>query len=344
MKNIAFCFMSLFSLAVAAHASAQPTTTQPTTTQPLRYEVIDKHTVDAPAQFRLIANMPLQNVRVSISNCAPAPVDQFFESLASGETRTFQWHQPEGNYNCHIRINGHAANDTPWTFAADHVFASIHPIQLNVNLRELAPEMHDVTLHASRPMKKASIRVTAEDGSIIDTVEQTVPNTNAYKLSWTPSEKKPAMLEIKVWDIHDAWATNTIFYFQIPHTDIVFDTAKYAIRRDQEHHLKESLDKILDIIKTHERVAVDLYITGYTDTVGSAASNLKLSLNRAKAIAAWFKKNGLQIPTYYRGAGENSLAVPTPDETPNEQNRRAVYILSNRPPLDTATLGEFAKI
>ena len=80
------------------------------------------------------------------------------------------------------------------------------------------------------------------------------------------------------------------------------------------------------------------------DTVGSAASNDKLSLNRAKAIASWFRKHGLSIPTFYRGAGERSLAVPTPDNTPNEKNRRAVYILSNRPPLDSADLGGFTKL
>jgi hypothetical protein len=47
---------------------------------------------------------------------------------------------------------------------------------------------------------------------------------------------------------------------------------------------------------------------------------------------------------YYRGAGERGLAVQTPDNTPNEQNRRAVYILSNRPPVESVSLGSWHKL
>lgn len=338
MRSLTIAFSlccALFATQAWAQNSAQG---------PIRYEVFDRHGVDTPAQFKLIANTTLKDVNVKIYNCGQAPITQYFDEVRSGDTRLMQWSQAEGTYSCQFVITGKNDFGDSINFNQTHTFYAMTPLQLDVNLRELTPEMNDVTLHASKPMTRASITVTAEDGSHIDTVEQPIARTKTHKLVWKPNDKKPAMLEIKAWDDKNSWASFTIFYFQIPHTDIVFDTAKYEVRRDQEHHLQESLDKILEVIQTHQRVAIDLYITGYTDTVGSAASNDKLSLNRAKAIASWFRKHGLSIPTYYRGAGERSLAVPTPDNTPNEKNRRAVYILSNRPPLDSADLGGFTKL
>lgn len=339
MKYFAFAFALICTLACAqAWAQFAPASGA------VRYEVIDSHPVSEPAQFKLIANAKLKNVNVKIYNCGQNAIAQFYPEIPAGGAKLIQWTQPEGSYACQISLSGKDGVGNDWNLIKTHAFQSVTPIELNVNLRDLTPDMHDVTLKTTTPMTRAAIAVSDEDGSQIDAVDQTVARTKTHKLSWTPNGKKPAMLEIKVWDDKNSWATNTIFYFRIPHTDIVFDTAKHDIRRDQEHHLRESLDKILEVIRTYQRVAVDLYITGYTDTVGSAAANDKLSLSRAKAIASWFRANGLAIPTYYRGAGERALAVPTPDETPNEKNRRAVYILSNRPPIDSEDLGGFTKL
>src|SRR5690606_26372877 len=79
---------------------------------------------------------------------------------------------------------------------------------------------------------------------------------------------------------------------------------------------------------------MQLYIAGYTDTVGSQTDNLRLSSARAKAIATWFRKKGLTIPLYYQGFGESVLAVKTADETKEALNRRVIYVLGNsRPPV-----------
>jgi len=97
-------------------------------------------------------------------------------------------------------------------------------------------------------------------------------------------------------------------------------------------HLEETLAPIREALRTFDDISIELYIAGYTDTVGSKQANLELSERRAKAIAQWFRQNGIKIPVYYQGFGESVLAVPTPDETPHEQNRRAVYVLSNAKP------------
>ena len=56
-----------------------------------------------------------------------------------------------------------------------------------------------------------------------------------------------------------------------------------------------------------------LYVAGHTDTVGPDAKNRKLSLDRARAIAAYFRKKGLTIPIAFAGFGEDVLKVKTAD-------------------------------
>lgn len=71
---------------------------------------------------------------------------------------------------------------------------------------------------------------------------------------------------------------------------------------------------------------------GHTDTVGKTDDNRELSLKRAKSIASYFRQRGLKVPVFYEGFGEQSLAVPTPDETAEAANRRAEYIIAVEDP------------
>jgi outer membrane protein OmpA-like peptidoglycan-associated protein len=70
-----------------------------------------------------------------------------------------------------------------------------------------------------------------------------------------------------------------------------------------------------------------LYIAGHTDTVGSDAKNKQLSLDRARAIGAYFRTKKLAIPISVAGFGEQVLKVQTPQDTDERANRRADYVL-----------------
>ena len=310
----------------------------------LKYEMLQQHLDSQPAQLRVVAGDSLKNVKISIADCGPQTIMRSIGSMTSGQIETISWKQPLGRYQCRVDISAQTAMGSVVRAKGTHEYVSTAALSMNVDLRALTPDVSDVTLHTNRPVKSASIKVTAEDGSSIDSVETDIDSQKDVKLSWTPTAKRPAVIEIRVEDGTGAWANSTIVYFQIPHTDIVFDTAKSAVRPDQEKYLQESLDKINEIIARMSQVAVDVYITGHTDTVGSAEVNDKLSTDRAKAIAVWFRKHGLKVPAYYRGVGERDLAVKTDDETPNEQNRRAVYIISNHAPVDSTALGNFHKL
>jgi len=77
-----------------------------------------------------------------------------------------------------------------------------------------------------------------------------------------------------------------------------------------------------------KRSGAEVQITGHTDTVGNNADNDKLSLSRAREIRDALVARGLN-PAITRavGRGERELLIPTPDNTPEEKNRRVEVIV-----------------
>ncbi|HEX7761141.1 MAG TPA: OmpA family protein [Caulobacteraceae bacterium] len=72
----------------------------------------------------------------------------------------------------------------------------------------------------------------------------------------------------------------------------------------------------------------DVQITGYTDTTGDAASNDKLSLDRAIEVRAALARDGLPVgAARVTGRGERELRVQTPDEVNEPLNRRVEVIV-----------------
>ncbi len=77
--------------------------------------------------------------------------------------------------------------------------------------------------------------------------------------------------------------------------------------------------------RIRERPAPELQIVGHTDTVGPRAFNERLGLARARAVAAALSEHGVNvISVQVESRGERELLVPTPDETPEPRNRRAL--------------------
>jgi outer membrane protein OmpA-like peptidoglycan-associated protein len=81
------------------------------------------------------------------------------------------------------------------------------------------------------------------------------------------------------------------------------------------------LDRILADMKS--RPVPDIVVTGHTDTVGSAESNDKLSMQRAERVKGFL--TGIGIPAdriQVAGRGERELLVPTVDNVDEPRNRR----------------------
>jgi outer membrane protein OmpA-like peptidoglycan-associated protein len=84
----------------------------------------------------------------------------------------------------------------------------------------------------------------------------------------------------------------------------------------------------LDALRAAITPVSDLQITGYTDTTGDAASNDKLSLDRAIEVRAALAQAGLPVGgARVIGRGERDLKVPTADQVSEPRNRRVEVIV-----------------
>lgn len=72
------------------------------------------------------------------------------------------------------------------------------------------------------------------------------------------------------------------------------------------------------------RAAVDIQVTGHTDTVGSLERNDRLALKRAEAVVDWPIRDSGVDPQMIRavGRGEREPLVPTGDNVAEARNRR----------------------
>ena len=88
---------------------------------------------------------------------------------------------------------------------------------------------------------------------------------------------------------------------------------------------RPALDAML--AELSERKAVEIVITGHTDTLGASGKNDQLSLERAQAVKKQLQDSlaahGVQSDSVTAvGRGERELLVKTPDQTAEARNRR----------------------
>ena len=81
-------------------------------------------------------------------------------------------------------------------------------------------------------------------------------------------------------------------------------------------------------VEVAKRQAVEVQVTGHTDTVGRETENDSLSVERAEAIKDMLVEKGLQA-NFVRavGRGERELLILTPDNFREPKNRRVEVIV-----------------
>jgi outer membrane protein OmpA-like peptidoglycan-associated protein len=100
---------------------------------------------------------------------------------------------------------------------------------------------------------------------------------------------------------------------------IYFEFDKYNLTPEAQ----AALDDIIFDIK--DRDLSGIISAGHTDTAGPPAYNMDLSGKRANTVATELVKAGIPAQIITTEAfGETDLAVPTPDNTPLQANRRVV--------------------
>jgi len=106
-------------------------------------------------------------------------------------------------------------------------------------------------------------------------------------------------------------------------SDVLFDTGKYTLRAGA----REKLARVAGILAGHP--GLQLQVEGYTDSVGSDASNQQLSEHRAASVRDYLTAAGIPANSVTaKGLGE-TLPVATNDTAAGrQQNRRVELVVS----------------
>ncbi len=107
---------------------------------------------------------------------------------------------------------------------------------------------------------------------------------------------------------------------QPEHFTLYFTSGGTRLTQESEMQLTQILTRWR---ARSQNAMTEVAVIGHTDTVGSAESNVVLSMQRAKAIAERLREAGLDLSALtLESHGEKHLLVPTKDEVPEPRNRR----------------------
>jgi flagellar motor protein MotB len=207
-------------------------------------------------------------------------------------------------------------------------------VEIDIDWSRSGIDRKQLTFVASGRLEKATMKVLGPAG-LIDDVEVSLSAFEpgaALVLPWT-GDGEVHRISVKFEDRWGFWQGFESVRVDIPHEEVIFDSGKSSFKGSEAAKLDETYRLIVAELGKYDELPISLYVGGYTDTVGAKAGNLTLSFARARAIATYFRRKGLRTPILYQGFGEDVLAVATADEVDEQRNRRAVYILSNAPPV-----------
>lgn len=256
-----------------------------------------------------------------------------------GSVHALRLPQPEGTFRYEGSLT---VTDTDGeTASVELAFTTevLGPLSLTVGEKDLDLPGRRLRFRLSRHASRAHLVVRMDTGAIAYDGEVRfageTPGT-PLELTWPAAVGQVLHVDLRAWDTSDAFTGIELFPWRldIPHEEVNFDFGKADVRPQERGKLLTSLRRITSELQRVSPWAKDvrLYVVGHTDTVGRTADNRALSLARAHAIAAFFRKNGLSVPIWVEGFGEEALRVPTPDEVPEERNRRTEYILAQEHP------------
>jgi outer membrane protein OmpA-like peptidoglycan-associated protein len=257
--------------------------------------------------------------------------------MKPGQEKRIAFRQPKGQFKWKVTVSGETQFNQTLKMAFETETAWVDPIRLQVDPQEVKVGQGKLILHTNVPLDKVDIEVMDKSGSkYVNTTQSIGGKSGAVPITWSPAKADVGAIRLKAYDVAGFWNAVILepFWVEIPHREVIFNFGKATWEDKETPKLKETLKGVREAMAKHKRkgLQMQLYIVGYTDTVGGKADNMRLSTARARAIAKWFRKSGLKIPIHYQGFGESVLAVSTPDNTPEERNRRALYILGNAPP------------
>lgn len=272
-----------------------------------------------------------------------------FPATKEGKTREIRWTHPPGERMLFgtIRSQIPGGDASVQTVEFESVIAT--PLNVEIPRDKVDIKGGSLIFTMNHPAGKAEITVRDEEGSIIAEDSAFYDGEKAgtpLSIAWDVTETKAARIDLKAYDKWEFYTGTMIIPWkvEIPHEEVNFRTDSWEIDDSERPKLDASFKLITAEVLKLRRLAgigltsgapptaAKLYIAGHTDTVDSHEHNDKLSANRAKAIAEYFKKKGLMATIFWAGFGERELLVKTGDNVDERRNRRVEYVVAAHKP------------
>ena len=109
---------------------------------------------------------------------------------------------------------------------------------------------------------------------------------------------------------------------QSKHFILYFEMASTRVKAESQKVLVALFDEVAG------RQAVEVLVTGHTDTIGLKKDNDQLAMKRAQKVREMLMERGLKASfVWAAGRGERELLIKTADETAEPRNRRVEIIV-----------------
>ncbi len=256
-----------------------------------------------------------------------------------GVKRSIPLPHPDGSARWQGALNINLPDGQVGSMTLDFETEVVAPLALHLDKEQ------DVDLPGRRlrfslnqPVDKAHLRVVMDSGAVIvddDITFNGEPAGTKLEVSWPQAAGNVLRIDLRAHAKSGVFTgvELTPWRFDIAHEEVNFDSGRWNIPAGEVHKVDASVKEVLATLKlVAGYVTPKLYIVGHTDTVGGNEGNRALSLNRAKAIGEQFRRQGVKVPIFYEGLGEEALLVSTTDEADELRNRRAEYILAIEEP------------
>ena len=328
-RRLSFIVALLSVLCIGVSASAME----------ISYTTLDNQPPQGdPPSVTVTPSAPVLDATLTITRSGTPIVEETYEYLTSDEGAHVEIEQREGTQQYRARLEGmdQQGGDVDASFEFELRVSS--SLDVTILRDEVDLDGGQLPIEITQPAVRIELQIDDEQGQrwVDETLEESF-SAGRVDLQWpTDEDRQVGGARITVHHPSGQWVAHTLepFSVELPQQVIGFETGTADLEESEIPKLGETREELASLLDEHGD-SVDglrLYVAGYTDTVGPAETNLQLSQQRARAIARWFDGQGIDIPIYFQGFGQEALAVDTPDNTEEEANRRAVYILGNTPP------------
>ena len=267
-------------------------------------------------------------------DCGPHHFD-VAQQVSAGTDVTLAIGVPPGEYTCTGEMVMALSNGATVQQGLNLEVACLPPLTWKTTYEDVDLEKNTLAVHPSRPLAEAQMEIFTVGGGVAASAAADLSDPLHPTFQWSGDFEEVKIVVQGKEKYGFGWVLDlTPWYYAIPHEDVVFASGSHAIDAPEVPKLDKTWTDTVGVMNKYGSIIqIQLYVAGYTDTVGGGGSNQALSERRARAIATWFRNAGFSGEIFYQGFGEQGQAVATADEVDEARNRRAVYILAaERPP------------